>query len=59
MPQLPVLRYLPFLPEYAIQTSILMLESEVGVNGAAIRQDAGRLMKTPRSCAVSVLAASD
>jgi hypothetical protein len=59
MPQLPVLRYLPFLPEYAIQTSILMFESEVGVNVAAIRQDVGRLVKTSWSGAVWVLAASD
>jgi hypothetical protein len=49
---LPVPRYLPFQPEYGIQTSILMFESEVGVKVAAIRQNAGRLSKTLPSGAV-------
>jgi hypothetical protein len=46
MPPLPVPRNLPFQPEYGIQTSMLMFESEVGVKVAAIRQNVGRLVKT-------------
>src|SRR6516165_2255311 len=46
MPPLPVPMYLPFQPEYGIQTSILMFESDVGVKVAATRQNAGKLSKT-------------
>jgi hypothetical protein len=49
---LPVPAYLPFQPENGIHTSILMSESEVGVKVAAIRQNAGRLVKTSPSGAV-------
>jgi len=39
---LPVPRYLPFQLEDGIQTSMLMFESDVSVNVAATRQNAGR-----------------
>src|SRR5215471_6877570 len=54
----PVPRYLPFQPENGIQTSILMFESEVGVNVAATRQNAGRLPKAPPSGAATVIVVS-
>jgi hypothetical protein len=56
MPPLPVFTYLPFQPEYGVRSSILMFESEVGINVAATRQDAGRLVKTSPSGAVWVMA---
>jgi hypothetical protein len=41
MPPLPSPKYLPFQAETGIHTSMLMFESEVGVNVAAIRQNVG------------------
>src|SRR5882757_10761175 len=41
-PPPPVPRNLPFHPLAGSQTSILMLESELGVRVAVIRQNAGR-----------------